>query len=895
MKTRYSVIWIKAVALISVLLMNVCRADLSLSEVESTLNFEIATSGSPVKINPEGPLNFLRGYIYQKMECMYNKRFFSPEINTYYFVKEDITATQAEPIYKYNRTQQKDKAYTALPENKMDVYAERYHNHLIDLFPSPTGDVTLETRGNQSFVQFLRAETTEKHSLQILAMLLLFSEGVSIPIDFNNKKLNVYEKDKKDKIHFEVEMVIPWFNREENETKRFEQKKVKQMIKFFQEYAIDPEVLSLMEEKCSQEEIATGTFLDSPKFLIQSYIFGFIDTAERATEFIQTVHEMTEKYAPKTEAQSKNDSVYGRLFKPARTITGTDCIALMKKTQEILSMHQTFPFTNSKQLPAYKSIHYYNRETNAFSTKYLETYSNCVECVILSLFCCLAYDPVEGIYETDHMGNVSPSLKEFFSPKNQPFDMTKVEFQRNWCRVVADLGEPSIAYCKERNEIDCGILNMLIVIAEVINAPEEEKKKILGFAQSLKEQKGVLKNELSNAIQEYTNALFKRLSKTKSLIVELSDLKGDKYANERYDISGDISITFENNTIKNTIVLTTAPRHSFIKMPPVITKVSNFQMEKMNEIADSCKNETIFIENLFVLYVDYEIRKIHTSEENEEFLKDEVQITIKNNFTDINRLLLVNNISELSYKSLLVTVSIIYTMNQNLCPSHPLIRLTSNILGSTELNNIEIQKEMLPPIVFAGLHNKSGSNSNYPNIKLSENQYNHVASSSFAALFIDYILDCDMAVFIKWIKFYIDNLYAQRDMNYNPLLDPSMNIMICQYIFKDGTMKHSDTIDGFMIQKHAKKEDEALSIIHFIWATYLCVEKRPNIELIKKNLDAIRENSFISSECTNYIESRAIIKRAIKKLNNMKDKLYINEDFVSKFSWFIKTLTSITS
>ncbi|KAI5162749.1 hypothetical protein NEAUS03_2080 [Nematocida ausubeli] len=890
-----SVIWIKTVTLIGVLLMNICRTDLSLSEVESTLNFEITTGGSPVKINPEGPLNFLRGLIYQKMECMYNKRFFSPQIDTKYSLEEDITATQAEPIYKYNRNEQKDKAYKADPTNKMDVYAERYHNHLIELFPSPTGDITIETRGNQSFIQFLRAETTEKHSLKILAMLLLFSEGVNIPIRVNNTILEVYETDKKDKIYFEVDMIIPWLDIETNVKKRFEQKKVKQMIKFFQEYATNQEVLRMMEDTCSQEEIAAGKFLDSPKFLIQSYIFGFIDTADRATEFIQTVHTMTEKYAPKTEAPSKDDSVYDRLFKPAGTVEGTDCIALMKKTQEILSMHQTFPFTNSKQFPAYKSIPYYNRETDAFSTKYLETYSNCVECVILSLFCCLAYDPVEGIYGTDHMGNVSPSFKEFFSTENQPFDTTKAEFQRNWCRVVSDLKEPSIAYCKGRNELDCGIINMLMVIAEVVEAPEEEKKKILGFSESLKEKNGKLENELSNAIQEYTKTLLTRLSKTKSLIVEFSDLKGDKYANERYDISGDISITFENNSIKNTIVLTTVRMHSFIKMLPVITKVSNFQMKKMNEIADSCKNETIFIENLFVLYVDYEIRKIDTSEENEEFLKDEVQTTIKNNFTDINRLLLVNNISELSYKSLLVTFSMIYTMNQNLCPSHPIIRLTSNILGSTELNNIEIQKEMLPTIVFAGLHNKSGSKPNYPNIKLSENQYNHVASSSFASLFIDYILDCDMAVFIKWIKFYIDNLYAQRDMNYNPLLDSSMNRIICQHIFKDGTMKHSDTIDGFMIQKHAKKEDETLSIIHFIWATYLCVEKCPNIKLIKKNLDAIRENSFISSECASYIESRAIFKRAIKKLNNMKDKLYINEDFISKFGWFMKTLTSITS
>ncbi|KAI5164921.1 hypothetical protein NEAUS03_2541, partial [Nematocida ausubeli] len=246
-------------------------------------------------------------------------------------------------VYKYNRNEQMDKAYKALPENKINMFSEQYHTHLIELFPSPTGDINIETQGNQSFVQFLRAEKTEKHALQILAMLLLFSEGVDIPIDVSNTVLNVYETNKKDKIYFEVPMEIPWLNIKEERVETLKQKKVRQMISFFQKNATNQKVLSLMMDKCPQEEVMSGKFLDSPKFLIQSYIFGFIDTAERAKEFIQAVHTMTEKYAPKTEAPSKDDSVYDRLFKPAGTVTETDCTALMKKTQEIINMHKGFP------------------------------------------------------------------------------------------------------------------------------------------------------------------------------------------------------------------------------------------------------------------------------------------------------------------------------------------------------------------------------------------------------------------------------------------------------------------------------------------------------------------------------------------------------------------------
>ncbi|KAI5137323.1 hypothetical protein NEAUS06_2176, partial [Nematocida ausubeli] len=377
------VIWIKAAVLISVLIMSTHRAYMTLNEIEATLQFEIKKDYSAVKINPEGSLNFLRGYIYQKMECMYNKRFFAPQINTDYLLKNEVIDS-GYIQYKYTRDTQMDKAYKALSSSEMDVYNEKYHNNLIELFPSPTGDITIETRVNQSFIQFLRAKTTEKHSLQILAMLLLFSEGVDIPIEFTQSALKVYEADKEKGIYFEVPTVIERLCAKTGEVEKLEQKKVIRMISFFKENATNSEVLSLMLDKCSQEEVATGKFLDSPKFLIQSYIFGFIDTAQHAIEFIQTVHTMTEKYAPKTEAPSKGDCVYDRLFKPAGTAANIDCMALMKKAQEVLNRYRVFPFADSTQLPSYTSVPRYSRKTNTFSTNHSKDYSNCVECMILS-------------------------------------------------------------------------------------------------------------------------------------------------------------------------------------------------------------------------------------------------------------------------------------------------------------------------------------------------------------------------------------------------------------------------------------------------------------------------------------------------------------------------------
>ncbi|KAI5161976.1 hypothetical protein NEAUS04_0814 [Nematocida ausubeli] len=886
----FSVIWIKAVALISVLMMNIYRADMSLDEVEAALQFEIAADATPIRINPEGPLNFLRGYIYQKMEYMYNKRFFAPQIDIDYNVKEDPKAASPYDICVFARNENQDAAYKALTDNKMDEYAEKYHNHLIELFPSPTGDITIETRGNQSFIQFLRAKTTEKHALQILAMLLLFSEGVNIPIKVSNTVLKVYEPSKKDEIYFEVPMEIPWLNPVEDKVQTFQQKKVKQMIIFFQKNATNHEVLSMMVDKCSLDEFSTGKFLDSPKFLIQSYIFGFIDSAERATEFIQAVHEMTEKYAPHTESPSKGGCVYDRLFKPTSTETDTVSMVLMKETQEILNKYRVFPFIDSTQIPAYTSVPMRDPKTKAFSTENLEKYSNCVECMILSLFCCLAYDPSDFTYKTDHMGNVSESLKEFFAPEeNKSFDTTKAEFQIRWCNVVACLDEPRIAYCRDRNELDCGLINMLLVIAEIVNISKEEKKKILGFAQSLKEKEGELDNELCDDIKEYAEELLKRLSKTSNIEIEFADLSIDEYHNGRYDISGCITIIFEHNNIKNTIFLDISENHSSIGMNPAVMMFKDDRMEKMNEIADKSKNDTAFIENLFTTYINYEIRNIDTRNNNIVLIKEQVRKVVQSNFSEINRLLLVKKINDLLYKKDILSCSILYSMTQNLSPNHPIIRFVSNILGSTELKNPSTQIILFPAIVYAGLESKKNNPGCFPRMQLGQPRYIFFTYHTNLEYYLDFILDADMDVFIAWIGYFMD--YFDRSLeSSHPLLMSALNRSIFQYIFKNRDMKLSNEIDMLIIKRCASKADRIISHLHFIWLVYLCAEENPDAALIRRNLCMIDESEYITHECSWFVNTNGIYNRVMQTLNNLKDQICRSEDDIEKFNKVVSIL-----
>ncbi|KAI5159417.1 hypothetical protein NEAUS03_0276, partial [Nematocida ausubeli] len=380
---------------------------------------------------------------------------------------------------------------------------------------------------------------------------------------------------------------------------------------------------------------------------------------------------------------------------------------------------------------------------------------------------------------------------------------------------------------------------------------------------------------------------------TENIQVKFSDLTSDKYNDERYDLSGDITITFEHSSIQNTIVLDISEGHSTIDMQPTIMKFKDDRVEKMNEIAGICNNGSTFVENLFSAYMGYEIRKIDTPEKSEEFMKSQVRKTIENGFADINRLLLVKKISSLEYKACLVSCPIVYTMNQKISQKNPLVRFTSNIIGSTELDNPDIQMKMLPSIVFMDLHNKKSSNLNYPNIKISEKRYVYLVSILSSSLFINYILDCDISIFITWFKFYIDNFYTKHGLFFNPLLDGLVNRKIFHYIFKDGTMKYANKIDNIIIQKHDRKEDETLSIIHFMWVIYLCVEETPNLELIKANLDVIREIEVLSCDFGSNIETQDIFDQAIQTLSGLKNQLCKDENDISRFNSIMKALENV--
>ncbi|KAI5160804.1 hypothetical protein NEAUS03_1341 [Nematocida ausubeli] len=68
---------------------------------------------------------------------------------------------------------------------------------MIKMFPSAAGSLSIEYGRSDAFTEFLRAEPTRKHAVQILAALLLLSEGIDISItlqsDQHQKSPGIFE------------------------------------------------------------------------------------------------------------------------------------------------------------------------------------------------------------------------------------------------------------------------------------------------------------------------------------------------------------------------------------------------------------------------------------------------------------------------------------------------------------------------------------------------------------------------------------------------------------------------------------------------------------------------------------------------------------------------------
>ncbi|KAI5161314.1 hypothetical protein NEAUS04_0428, partial [Nematocida ausubeli] len=252
---------------------------------------------------------------------MYRKRFFSPEIKLDYCIPLEETGCER-TIYRFKRNCSLDKVCDdneLLYEGDLLKYKKEYFNTLLNMFPSLGECVSILSDDIDSFYTFINSANVKEHKHKILASLLMLAEGKSVPLSFNksyNRTELVLRKTNSEEEHFRVSMnVLVKTSKEETEsTDVFEevlQQKAIEVINFFIENRKNKVFIkekdSSKPSDCDMHEKVQ--FVNSPAFLIQTYIHHCLETTKEAVLFIHTAYCLLGEWMPQKEESLRKEEM----------------------------------------------------------------------------------------------------------------------------------------------------------------------------------------------------------------------------------------------------------------------------------------------------------------------------------------------------------------------------------------------------------------------------------------------------------------------------------------------------------------------------------------------------------------------------------------------------------
>ncbi|KAI5161455.1 hypothetical protein NEAUS03_1614 [Nematocida ausubeli] len=286
----------------SVLLMHTVHGKFTEDEINRILKAEIdRVKEKAIVVNPNGPLSPQKLCAYKEKGYIHNKRFFAPEINTYFSLIDNRSGIC------YIRDPTKDKVYTKGKDGKkVSKYIIEYHKKLIEMFPSPKQKISIfPAEGcTDSFTLFLNSPPVKKHAYMILASLLLQAEGINVPLSLNGANGNgqslVLSTAGRNTVVFSLKMNISFSftlgsgSSKSEETKDVYQESAASIIRFFKNCIDDSRMQKggVCEESTLADEFQNGLFMNRALFLISSYIFEYINDEKGMSSFIQRVYEL---------------------------------------------------------------------------------------------------------------------------------------------------------------------------------------------------------------------------------------------------------------------------------------------------------------------------------------------------------------------------------------------------------------------------------------------------------------------------------------------------------------------------------------------------------------------------------------------------------------------------
>jgi len=551
------------------------------------------SDGKCYMINPAGNLNPLSGYFNLKSSLMPGKRILSYAIRKEPRAgcSQSCSSSSAVNNTLNDATDDSPFPFRTTTNELSPEYISDYHRCLLNLFMNINGKATVINDDKSSFYHFLSTnhkdtgeckETGNKSNRELakdksmLALLFLLAEDLDFHKlvktsrgDNSPEAKNIQEEWRRLHSNKAADISTPTyciaFSTKPN---GFEIKipivepspgtqsgdncisTVDKTLKFFVHCSSSPQYKSQIAtkiQKCREKDNNASFLLDTPQFLLQSYIYEyfFSKAPNENLEFLKTVFTFLDKARMLTDNKTPDASKGDSPGIGAKSIGGSRCFirssefqdydlgiyeeysSLMKELQSVRS--KSFPFSSFAEPIEPINTKVYDREEKKFLAS---SFNNSTEATILSILCFLFYNRQRGCFDlsrisaanSDEMllsddvgeGNPCKDLLNFFEEFDRPEKLYgNIELMLNkFNTILQDSIDPNISYlyeeqsgygnCHARNSLKSELLNVLYVIATITNKTRciEEIIEIRTFNGAVSAKKDKIKKVLMSILTD---------------------------------------------------------------------------------------------------------------------------------------------------------------------------------------------------------------------------------------------------------------------------------------------------------------------------------------------------------------------------------------------------------
>ncbi|KAI5163733.1 hypothetical protein NEAUS03_2378, partial [Nematocida ausubeli] len=460
-----------------------------------------------------------------------------------------------------------------------------------------------------------------------------------------------------------------------------------------------------------------------------------------------------------------------------------------------------------------------------------------------------------------------------------------------WCKVVSCLDNKKIQYRHNRNQLESGLANILLVIAEIAG----HKTDIIDLVEYIEERcrEGDLNSEkkknLESRIEETLNSVFpKSCVRIRGSKMELGRKKDGSTG-----IFGILRIIPEPYGC-GTISLHLKSDCAFFDFP-VQPSVGIDKAGPYNEV-----NQVYEGINSYIKYIFKEYSVMEIADETFATLKDDsyypiskIYAILSSGSENISKIFLIEKFSDnRTCKSCIIEDFILYSIENKLSPNHPATRFVANLLGSVPLEDKSVRTYTLQPLLFY-----SNWQADYPKLRylpLNETEEKSHCCHRITRIYGSILKEKSVDLAVKCIENYLMHPMPS-DYMYSLLTKRDANISVFYYIVKKGKIAHLAKLQSIL--EKTKNPEECINYIYVAWFISACINPNPTINKIVLTYNLIRDEDLTNPEDPNlriYQTQFNIIVQALKSNKSMlcsED----NEQSMKKYNKILEKFGGINS